>query len=93
MTRHQKLAALLLSFLICNPGFAQLVGEDFEIAKSTLDSGGSISEGGEFIVTGTIGQHDAAEGLSAGGPFLLEGGFWAKALDVIFKDSFENEQH
>ena len=70
--------------------FAQSSSEDFEITKSTIDNGGGTSSGGDFSLTGTIGQSDANPQISTGGGFLLAGGFWAKAHDVIFKNSFEN---
>lgn len=73
-----------------------LVGGDFTIIKSTIDSGGGESKGGDFELTGTIGQHDATEGASAGGEFRLAGGFWANSAvpvtnNDIFKDSFEGD--
>jgi hypothetical protein len=73
-----------------------LVGGDFTIIKSTIDSGGGESKGGDFILTGTIGQHDATDGTSAGGEFKLAGGFWANSAapvtnNNIFKDGFEGD--
>jgi hypothetical protein len=68
---------------------AQSSGGDYEITKSSIDNGGGISVGGEFALTGTIGQPDANRHVSSGGGFLLAGGFWAKAHDVIFKTGFE----
>ena len=47
----------------------------FEITRSTVDGGGAMrSAGGEFELSGTIGQPDA--GVMAGGGFELAGGFW-----------------
>ncbi len=40
----------------------------------TIDGGGGTSSGGKFILSGTIGQPDAA--YSAGGSYELLGGFW-----------------
>ncbi len=68
---------------------AQQTGGDFEITSSTIDNGGGTSIGGEFSLTGTIGQPDANPQTSSGGQFLLAGGFWAKATSLIFKDGFE----
>jgi hypothetical protein len=39
-------------------------------------SGGGTSSGGNFSVSGTIGQHDASVPLS-GGNFSVTGGYWA----------------
>jgi hypothetical protein len=73
--------------------FAQSSGGDFEIVKNTIDSGGGVSSGGAFSLTGTIGQPDANEQTATGGEFSLAGGFWADATfnDVIFEDSFESK--
>lgn len=82
-----------LLFLACISSaitLAQYSGGNFDIAKSTIDNGGGRSAGGEFYLTGTIGQPDATLQISGGSGFLLAGGFWAKAHDVIFGDSFEN---
>ena len=47
----------------------------YELRSSTLDGGGRTSSGGQFSLTGTIGQPDV--GTAAGGAFDLHGGFWA----------------
>jgi len=46
---------------------------DYEITWRTIDGGGR-STGGQYVLTGTIGQPDAA--YSAGGDYELLGGFW-----------------
>jgi hypothetical protein len=67
-------------------------GGGFNINKSTLDAGGGQSAGGDFSVTGTIGQVDASAVIS-GENFQLTGGFWSEKSvngnDLIFKNSFE----
>ena len=68
---------------------AQSSGGDFVLSKSTLDNGGGTSSKDDFILTGTIGQPGANRQKSAGGDFLLAGGFWAKTSDEIFMDGFE----
>lgn len=51
------------------------LADDFEITRSTIDGGGVMrSTGGEFELSGTIGQPDA--GTMSGGGFDLTGGFW-----------------
>jgi hypothetical protein len=46
-----------------------------EITRSTIDGGGLMfSTGGDFELSGTIGQPDA--GVMAGDNFELTGGFW-----------------
>jgi hypothetical protein len=44
----------------------------------TIDGGGGVSTGGEYSLSGTIGQPDA--GVMSGGKFSLIGGFWGVAL-------------
>lgn len=85
-------ALSILAFLISILALAQTSGGDFEITKSTIDGGGGTSSGGEFSITGTIGQPDANKQISSGAGFSVAGGFWANAtvVDMIFKDSFES---
>ena len=48
---------------------------DYEITRSTIDGGGVMqSTGGDFELSGSIGQPDA--GVIIGGDFELTGGFW-----------------
>jgi hypothetical protein len=52
---------------------------DFSLSWNTLDGGGVMfSSGGEFELSGTIGQPDAASGAPrmSGEDFTLTGGFW-----------------
>lgn len=41
---------------------------------SNVDAGGGTSSGGQYAVSGTIGQPDA--GTMSGGSYVLTGGFW-----------------
>lgn len=64
-----------IASLCCFAAAAYVLGEDFEITRSTIDSGGLMrSTGGDFELSSTIGQHDA--GVLHGGDLTLEGGFW-----------------
>ena len=47
---------------------------DYDIRWHTIDGGGGTSKGGQYIVTGSIAQHDAA--VSTGGKYELLSGFW-----------------
>ena len=53
--------------------FSPALGQ-YEIRWSTIDGGGGQSSGGQYILTGTIGQADA--GYSYGGDYDVLGGFW-----------------
>ena len=46
----------------------------YNLSWSAINSGGGISTGGPYVLTGTIGQPDA--GWSIGGKYELLGGFW-----------------
>ena len=62
---------ILLYLLISLPRLA----ESYEISWWTVDGGGeTVSTGGDFELSGTIGQHDAGE--MSGGTYSLTGGFW-----------------
>ena len=69
---HWKLLSttLLLSCAILTAG-----AQSFSIDWFTIDGGGGTSSGGNFTLSGTIGQPDA--GTMSGGNFSLNGGFWA----------------
>ena len=63
----------MLMLLTISAGLA--VADDFEISRSTIDGGGMMfSAGGDFELSGTIGQPDA--GVMEGDGFTLTGGFW-----------------
>ncbi len=71
-SKHCNLSILATFALIIAAG--SVVGQ-MEIMRSTADGGGTIhSTGGNFELSGTIGQPDA--GAMAGGAFELTGGFW-----------------
>ena len=52
-----------------------LLGQHFEISRSTIDGGGAASSfGGEFELSGTIGQADRSQ--MNGREYELDGGLW-----------------
>ncbi len=71
-------------------GFAQSQGGDFLLEKSTIDTGGQTSAGGDFQVTGTIGQPEAGIEPASGAEFQVHGGFWPRVDDdFLFIDGYE----
>lgn len=50
--------------------------QNFSIDWYTIDGGGGTSAGGNFSLSGTIGQPDAGVTMTNGG-FALTGGFWS----------------
>ncbi len=59
-------------------GLAVPASAQFAIDWWTVDGGGGASSGGNYALSGTIGQPDA--GSMSGGTFILQGGFWANEL-------------
>jgi hypothetical protein len=62
----------LFCLLIPAISFAQ----PYSIDWHKVSGGGGTSSGGQYSVSGTIGQHDSG-GPMSGGNFSLTGGFWA----------------
>jgi hypothetical protein len=48
----------------------------YSISWYKIAGGGGTSSNGQYLVSGTIGQHDAGEPM-AGGNYSLTGGFWS----------------
>jgi hypothetical protein len=56
----------ILTVIFSAPGRSDA---SYQIHWHTIDSGGGTSSGGQYVLTGTIGQPDAA--YSAGGNYAL----------------------
>lgn len=54
--------------------FVPAVNSDYSISWYTIDGGGGTSFGGQYSLTGTLGQADA--GYHYESPYELLGGFW-----------------
>ena len=67
-------ATLLICLLLSTTPAAGQTGDGYDLSWSTVDGGGGMSAGGNFRLTGTVGQPDA--GRMSGGAFSLSGGFW-----------------
>jgi hypothetical protein len=62
--------------LLFTVGAARGLAQSFSLSWFTVDGGGAMfSTGGNFELSGTIGQPDA--GVATGGSFTLTGGFWS----------------
>ena len=88
----EKTTLLIIYILLFSlPAFA-----DYEIRWHTIDGGGGRSTGGDFLVVGTIGQHDA-DMLMQGDDYTLSGGFWPRgsllSCFVNFEDFAEFAKH
>jgi formylglycine-generating enzyme required for sulfatase activity len=61
--------------LFCFFAFVSIGQSDYRMDWYTIDGGGGQSAGGQYVLTGTIGQPDAGY-LEAGSSYELLGGFW-----------------
>jgi hypothetical protein len=77
-TRAVICLTLILLFLLVTVG-ALAASNGFFIPWWTVDSGGGSSQGGEYAVSGTIGQPDT-NSLMSGGDYTVVGGFWGGAM-------------
>lgn len=79
MTR--KRLTLLIALFVCLTSSLRVAsqsGGGYDLTWSTIDGGGGmLSTGGNYTLSGTIGQPDA--GLHSGGSYTLRGGFWGAA--------------
>ena len=93
----QTVVRTMLMPLIILVGLA--AADDLEVSRSTIDGGGvMLSAGGDFELSGTIGQPDA--GSMEGDGFSLTGGFWFEEpphdcnsdglVNLVDYDDFEN---
>lgn len=63
---------LLFTLLAPIHGSAQ----SYSIDWYKIAGGGGTSSNGQFVVSGTVGQHDASLQQMSGGNYSLTGGFW-----------------
>lgn len=71
----------LMSFMsvFVSPFLAQ---GQYTIPWYTIDGGGGRALGGNFEMSGTIGQHDAGPAMT-GGSFEMSGGFWQTTSSLL----------
>ena len=68
------LLVLVALLLLTSVSLARVAG--YDLTWWTADSGGGMSSGGSYILSGTTGQPDAGPNLTGAG-YQLMGGFWA----------------
>ncbi len=71
---QSRMPGLLVLALLGFVGLRNAAASQYILDWHTIDGGGGRSSGGPYVLTGTIGQPDAA--YSAGGDYELLGGFW-----------------
>ena len=76
----------LLIGLFC---IATAFGQDYSIEWFAIDGSGATSTGGEYSLSGSTGQADAAVTMT-GGDYAMDGGFWSNpAADTSPSGLFE----
>jgi hypothetical protein len=73
-TTHRNFFLALLLVAACAASASAQAGGPYEITKPTIAAGSNTSAGGNYVIIGTMGQHDAV--VMGGGPYLFDGGFW-----------------
>jgi hypothetical protein len=81
MKRKLLITSLLVILLLTAAGIAYARLAGYSLPWWTVDSGGGTSIGGNYSLSGTIGQPDA--GALSGGNYRLEGGFWSPEISKI----------
>jgi len=72
MNAPKRLALLTASLLLA----ASTSAQDYSVHWHAIASGGGSSSGGQFQISGTIGQPEVTPTTLAGGPYTVQGGFW-----------------
>jgi len=71
---RNRIMSLLAVCVLTSVSALSQSGGDYILDWSTIDGGGGTSRGGQYVLTGTIGQPDAS--YSGAGGYELLGGFW-----------------
>lgn len=86
--RYRRGLLCSLSLLVAGAG-----AQTLDVTRHVVAGGGGQSSGGDFSMSGTVGQPDASASIS-GGAFELRGGYWVDAAPAgperVFRDGFEN---
>ena len=83
MKMAKRIICVVAISMVINQSYAQ-----YAINKHSINNGGGKITGGSYELNGNIGQTDASSSMSNGG-YSLNGGFWHKNKDLIFKNGFE----
>ena len=70
-TMKQILLAMAVALVVSTA----TVGQTYSIESYVIAGGGGTSSGGDYTLSGTVGQPSAGTPLS-GGAYTLQGGFW-----------------
>ena len=76
MNRYWKILLFSGLVLLLVAGAVLAAPNGFSIDWWTVDGGGGTSEGGDYALSGSIGQPDAGP-VMTGGEYTVSGGYWA----------------
>ena len=80
MRRYRgMLIALILCWLLLSAAGVVWASEGYALEWWSLDGGGGTSAGGNYELSGAIGQADA--GVLRGGVYAVAGGFWVSFIE------------
>ncbi len=79
------LTILALLAVFIETGMLDAAVTQFELDWVSVDAGGGDSSGGNFALSGTVGQSDAGTMSSGDDTFTLHGGFWQVAEPVSYE--------
>jgi hypothetical protein len=74
-SHKRKTIILFVTFLTILTLAPAIQAQPYAIDWWTVGGGGGTSTGGDFALSGTVGQPDA--GRMSGDSYAVEGGFWA----------------
>ena len=75
MKRKISLLILIAAVLLIGAGVVlSNFGDGLQLKWWSVDGGGGVSTGDDYLLQGTAGQHDAGD--LQGGSFTLAGGYW-----------------
>lgn len=81
MNARRAIACAALVALLATTAVALAQSSGFDLSWFTVDGGGGASQAGGYALDGTLGQAEA--GAMTGGPFRLDGGYWAGSSGPI----------
>jgi hypothetical protein len=75
--RARHLASFVVAMSCAAVAHATSGPGSFDMSWWRIASGGGVSSGGAFVLSGTVGQGEVGATTLTGGTFSLTGGFWA----------------
>jgi hypothetical protein len=73
-SRRALMLAASIWALLTFGAMSVATAQPYAVGRFTINGGGGTSGGGNYILSGTVGQPDT--GTLTGGSFTVEGGFW-----------------